>query len=290
MNNAIAADNFVRDHPYKSVKIGNKAFTYLTGGTGNTTFLIFPGSGQDALSCFDLISAFEKHYKVIAVNYDGLYSVDSFFDYIEKILHQEQSGKLIIYGLSMGGFLVQHYVRRYPSGVERIIISHAGSTRSKTIKRRVALPATILYPLTVIIPQKVLSWIFRKLMARAQAGSHDPAQLYRQFSSVEDFNMRVAVAKRSSFSMANKRYLKSLYRLGRDVEKMEELFDHADLQNWNGKILILRTDNDPLAQDDGLFAEYYPDAKVVTFHETGHLTSFIRSREMIRVIKEWLEI
>ena len=64
---------------------------YVTGGTSQTAFLIFPGSGQDALSCFDLIDYFEKEHKAIAVNYVGFYSVDSFFEYINTILEKGKS-------------------------------------------------------------------------------------------------------------------------------------------------------------------------------------------------------
>ncbi len=73
------------------------------------------------------------------------------------------------------------------------------------------------------------------------------------------------------------------------MEKNEKNFAHKDLAGWKGKILIIRTDNDPLAQDDGVFKKYYPEAKVVTFKETGHLTPFIRFEEMAEEIGSFIK-
>lgn len=59
------------------------------------------------------------------------------------------------------------------------------------------------------------------------------------------------------------------------MEKKEKHFTSRDLSDWKGKLLIIRTDNDPLAQDDGVFKRYYPTARVISFNETGHLTPFL---------------
>jgi hypothetical protein len=72
------------------------------------------------------------------------------------------------------------------------------------------------------------------------------------------------------------------------MERQEKHFKPGDLRDWIGKILIIRTDNDPLAQDDGVFEEYYPTAQVYTFYKTGHLTPFIQTEQMVKVIKDFL--
>lgn len=281
-------DNFISSHKPKQIVNEGENKSYLVGGSSKKGFLIFPGSGQDALSCFDLIDAFEKDYKAIAVNYDGFYSVESFFEYINKILEQEKVTSTVLYGLSIGGFLAQHYVRKYGHKVERLIISHAGTTRSKTIIRRVAIPGKIIYPILPLIPQKILNNFLKRLAGRVQSGDSNFVRLYEKYSSPDNLQTRMEFARKSSFSMANKSYLKSVYKLGIDMERLEKRFTNHDLDNWHGKILIIRTDNDPLAQDDGVFKEYYPTAKVVTFYKTGHLTPFIRFEEMVNVIKKFL--
>lgn len=282
-------EKFIKSHQPRFVTFDNQKWEYLVGGKSNTAFLIFPGSGQDALSCFDLIGVFEKKYKAIAVNYQGFYSVETFFNYVNAILKKERVVKVVLYGLSLGGFLAQHFLRRYPYLVDELILSHTGSTKSKTIIRKVAIPGKILFTFLPILPQTLLNKLFKPVAGRVQSGNSDWMQLYKKYSSKENLEQRLDFANRSPFSMMNKIYLKSVYRLGLDLEKLEKKFSNSDLEKWQGKILIIRTDNDPLAQDDGMFKKYYPNAKVVTFHHTGHLTPFIQFEKMTDEIKRFLE-
>lgn len=273
-------NDFLNNHPVKRAGVGE----YIVGGKDKTAFLIFPGSGQDALSCFDLVNEFEKKYKAIAVSYGGFYSLDSFFKFVNNVLEKENANKVILYGLSLGGFLAQHYVRRFPSKVTMLVLSHAASTKSKTVIRNVIRPGKLLYKLIPFIPQWFLNKIFVPVAGRVQSGKSNVLSLYERYSSKENLDRRTEFAKRTIFSMIDKNYLKTVYSLGTEMEILEDKFKPRDLEAWKGKILILRTDNDPLAQDDGMFKKYYPQAKVVTFEKTGHLTPFIRFGEMARTI------
>jgi len=89
--------------------------------------------------------------------------------------------------------------------------------------------------------------------------------------------------------MADKKYLHSIYDLGMDMKNLESKFTSKDLLKWRGTILIMRTDNDHLAKDDGLFKEYYPKAKVTIFKNTGHLTPFIQTEKIIQSIEDFIQ-
>jgi pimeloyl-ACP methyl ester carboxylesterase len=282
-------DTFITSHQPKPVIIDGHEKYYVVGGKGKTAFLIFPGSGQDALSCYDLVDEFEKEYKVIAVNYDDIYSVESFFEYIQAILKQERVEKVILYGLSLGGFLAQHYVRRYKESVKFLILSHCGTTKSKTIIRQIVIPGKILYFFIPIIPQKVLNALFKPLAGRVQTGKSHVRKLYHKHASKENLERRYDFARKTTFSFIDKNYIRTLYQIGTDMERLEKNFTSSDLQDWKGKMLILRTDNDPLTQDDGMFLVYYPEASVVTFGITGHLTPFIQFEKMVEEIHHFLQ-
>ena len=113
-------------------------------------------------------------------------------------------------------------------------------------------------------------------------------EIYNKFSTKDNLERRFEFAKITAFSMIDKNYIKSIYYLGTDMERLEKKFKSNDLNDWPGEILIIRTDNDPLAQDDGMFREYYPNAEVYTFHGSGHLTPFVRFEELAQVINEFL--
>lgn len=279
---------FIKNHPTKSIETNDSKREYIIGGKGEIGFLIFPGSGQDAVSCYDLIDAFEDKYKVIAINYDRIYSLEDFCTYVNGILAKENVTSVVLYGLSLGGFLAQHYVRKYPNIVQSLIISHSGSTKSKTIQNKVAKPGKLIYKFVPIIPQFVLNFFFKPIAGRVQAGQSNIIDLYKKHSTKENLDRRSVFSKNTSFSLIDKNYLKTVYSLGIEMEKAENIFTQNDLKNWEGKILVIRTDNDPLAQDDGMFKIYYPEAKVVSFQETGHLTPFIKFEKMVREINAFL--
>jgi pimeloyl-ACP methyl ester carboxylesterase len=280
--------NFVNNHQPKYVIVNGQKRKYLTGGGGKIGFLVLPGSGQDALSCFDLIDKFENKYKVIAINYTGLTSLGNFYTYVNLILKKEKIEKIVLYGMSLGGFLAQHYIRKFPNNVTALILSHTGSTKSKTIKNKVSIPGKILYKFIPLIPQFVLDYFFNLIAGKVQTGQSNISQLYKKYSSQQNLERRKIFIKNSTFSLINKEYLKTVYLLGVKMEKVEKKFSNNDLKNWKGKILIIKTNNDPLAQDNGMFKYYYPNASVYTFEKTGHLTPFIQFAKMVQVIEKFL--
>ncbi|MEK7577609.1 MAG: alpha/beta hydrolase [Patescibacteria group bacterium] len=281
-------DAFIKKHPTRTIVVGNNKRSYLVGGKGATALFILPGSGQDALSCFDLIDAFETKYKVIAINYDHLRKMQEFYDYVNVILKTEHIKTLYLYGLSVGGFLAQHYVRQYKDNVSKVIISHAGTTRSKTIINKVAIPGKILHFFLPIIPITLFRNLLTKIEGRVQSGQKDIKKLYSKYATREYLERRMQLFKKTGVNFLTRDYIESIYHLGIDMEKKEKHFTSRDLSDWKGKLLIIRTDNDPLAQDDGVFKRYYPTARVISFNETGHLTPFFRFDEMTQKIQNFL--
>jgi pimeloyl-ACP methyl ester carboxylesterase len=281
-------DKFIQDHPIQKIIVDDKVRKYIVGGSGDITLLVLPGSGQDGLSCYDLVDRFEKKYEVIAIYYDNLRSLQEFYDYINSILEKEKVKTLCIYGLSLGGFLAQHYVRKFKNKVSKLILSHTGSTKSKTVIRKVAIPGKILHFFLPILPINLFKNFLIKIGGRVQSGQKDVKKLYEKYSTKENLARRIQHFNKTGFNFLTRDYLESIYHMGIDMEKNEKFFSNNDLKDWKGKILVIRTDNDPLAQDNGMFKIYYPTAKVITYTKTGHLTPFVRFEEMANEIQKFL--
>jgi|GEM_PF-6410276 len=277
------ATDFFANHPTKKVVIGEDNFDYLVGGSGETVILVFPGAGQDAYSCWDLIDYYEKKYKVIAVNYSGLSSLEQFFRYVNKILLVEGAKKVILYGLSLGGYLAQAYIRK-PNNVDKIVLSHTGSIKSKEMKR-VKRISKVLHAFLPVLPIGAFAEkVSRKIAGKVQSGKSDIVGLYRKYGTENNLEKRRMFGEKLKSPLFDKAYLRSIYRLGMDTVKDELGWRSLDRKN----ILVIRSDNDPLAQDAGAFKAYYPNAKVYTFKETGHLTPFIQFETMVKVIDKFL--
>lgn len=281
-------DRFIKEHPVRKLKINNTIGNYIVGGKSNIGFIIFPGGGQDMYSSYDLISAYENKYKVVSVSITGFHNLRDFFLFINTILEVEKIDKVIIYGLSLGGFLAQHYVRAYQDKVTKLILSHTSSTRSKALRKKVIIPGKIAHFFLPILPLNLLKFLVKKNSGKIQSGSNDVLSLWKKYSSKDNLIKRTEFINRFGLDFLNRNYLDSFYYLGIEMEREEKKWKIKDLAQWSNNILIIKTDNDPLAHDDGVLKQYYPEAKEYVFYITGHLTPFIQFEKMKKLIDDFI--
>jgi len=281
-------NDFIKKHPAKYIKINNTIGKYIVGGKQKTGLIILPGGGQDMYSSYDFIDAYEGKYKVISISINGFRKLSDFFEFINKILETEKVDKIILYGLSLGGFLAQHYIRLYQDRVLKLILSHTSSTRSKALIHRIIIPGKIAYFFLPIIPLRLLKFLVKKNSGKIQSGSDNVMNLWNKYSSKENLSKRTGFIKKFGLDFIDREYLKSFYSLGIEMEKTEKLWKQDDMVEWSKNILIIKTTNDPLAIDDGVLKQYYPKAKEFVFYKTGHLTPFIRFEEMKQIIDSFI--
>jgi len=281
-------DEFINRHPVKSLKVNNVVGKYVTGGKGSTGFLIFPGGGQDMYSSYDLIEAYEDRYKVISLSITGFSDLKTFFSFINKVFAIEKINKVIIYGLSLGGFIAQHYARANKKRVIKLILSHTATTKSKAVIKKVIIPGKIAYFFLPIVPISLLRYLVKKNAGEIQAGHLNILGLWKQYSSKTNLEKRTEFSNRFGLDFLNRKYLNSFYRLGVNMEREEKTWNMINLLEWDKNILIIKADDDPIAQDDGMLKRYYPDAIEYIFHGTGHLTPFIQFEKMKKIIDDYI--
>jgi len=281
-------DEFIKKHPIKKFRVNNVSGKYIIGGKNNIGFLIFPGGGQDIYSSYDLIKAYENKYKVISLSITGFSDLKTFFAFINKILYIEKIDKIIVYGLSLGGFIAQHYTKAHQKKVIKLILSHTATTKSKHIIKKIIIPGKIAHFLLPIIPLSFFRYLVKKNVGKIQAGHSNILTLWKKYSSKINFDKRREFTNYFGLDLLNRKYLNSFYRLGIEMEKQEKTWNTNTLGNWSINILIIKASDDPLAQDDGMLKKYYPQAKEYIFCGTGHLTPFIQSKKMIEKINTFL--
>jgi pimeloyl-ACP methyl ester carboxylesterase len=67
-------------------------------------------------------------------------------------------------------------------------------------------------------------------------------------------------------------------------------FTSDDLREWNGKILIIGSDDDPAitARDRALLRSTYPQAQMHTFRDAGHASSILKREEVFLITRSFL--
>lgn len=281
-------DKFIEEHPIKILRIDNIAGKYVLGGKSSVGFLIFSGGGQDMYSSYDLIEAYEDKYKVISLSITGFSDLKTFFTFINRILEKEKINKVIVYGLSLGGFIAQHYVKSNREKVTKLILSHTATTKSKPVIKKVIIPGKILYFFLPIVPLKLFRYLVKKNAGRIQAGHSNILDLWKKYASKSCLEKRAEFSNRFGLDFLNREYLNSFYRLGVDMEKEEKKWNKDIFPNWSKNVFIIKAADDPLAQDDGMLKKYYPKAKEFIFNGTGHLTPFIQSEKLIKEITDFI--
>jgi len=275
------SNKFYSNHPIKRANIRNAQWEYICSGKGNIGFLIFPGALQTAQSNFNFIKTFEKEYKVIAFTVNNVDSIEEFCFAINKILAEEKINKIILYGLSLGGLLAQSYTRRNREKVKALIISHACAPTSKIFFRKIIIPFKIVKYLFPFIPSFLVKNFAKKFTGKIQG-----SQIKTINFDTETLTLYKIFSKECFNEYLNKQTVKTIINLS--LEFYCEKFTAKDLEDWKGKILILRTDNDPLMQDEGEFKKIYPRADIITFTKSGHLTFYYQFEKMVRVISDFL--
>lgn len=266
-------------YPLKYIKIRGKSWEYIIKGSGKKTLLLLPGGGQTAQSNFQLIQAFEKKYTVVSPTIYNVDFIEEFCFAINTILKKEKKKKVILYGLSIGGMMAQSYAKRNKQRVTALIISHSPAPKSRTYRKSVLTPLLALSIFLPVLPIRLIRFLMKRYALMYQGGKGISNSL--QFDNklkffVHDFYTRAL----------SKRLLYTWIRL--HIQFSEENFYLSDFSFLKHSILILRTDNDYLAQDDGEFKKIYPSAKVVTFHGTGHMTFQFQFNKMITSINKFL--
>jgi hypothetical protein len=167
-----------------------------------------------------------------------------------------------------------------------LILSHTGSVKSPSIRKSVIRPLKYITPFVKYVPPKLFKFILKKVMVRAQLRNQNVLDLYAKYAHPYITERTIEYGKRFENPLSDRFFIQSITHLGLDMEK-EEL-SHEFIRNDSNQILIFRTENDPLAQDNGLLKTYYPHSTEHIFHETGHLTPFIQADKYMKIIDEFI--
>lgn len=246
---------------------------YSICGSGDEVALILTGGLRGSVPN-DFMQLLSKRYRVIAPDYPPVHGIDGLIRGMAAILEYEQAGRTHLLGASLGGAIAQCFVRQYPQRIASMVLANT----SGPVRWAAPLMTCIRYALYVI-PFPVLKPL-AKWGALRLIRSNAPEQRSRVEATLEerlDRDLTKAV----------------LITLVRRLEEYHRrTFTSADLEDWEGRVLIIESDDDP-----GVPRRYreqlkhlYPRATVHTFQGGGHAPSSSHREELVAVIKQFMKI
>jgi pimeloyl-ACP methyl ester carboxylesterase len=263
-------------HPYKQLTIGDTKWEYISCGKGEQPLLLLPGALSIGESTFSIITALENEYRIIAPSYALSLSMTGLCAGLAHILEAETLDRCHVLGGSYGGLVAQHFVRQYPDKVCSLTLSHTfvlNPSHKKLFwfagKLFPALPQSLFVPLLKLRLNKML-------LSKLRATNHPETELWRAY-----LNEAIAVGLLKEVFLHQNKCLLDLAR--------QPQFTPGDLKEWNGKVLIIESDDDPAiaARDRAALRSTYPQAQVHTFRDAGHASSILKRQEVVSLIRRF---
>ncbi len=230
------------------------AVLWLTGALGVGEFAFLPALRIGA------------DFRVLVPDYPAVSSMDRMADGLAALLDAEGLGAVHVIGGSFGGMVAQHFVRRFPERVRSLVLSHT------TVPDPSYFRAGLMRAVSLLIPERP----YRALFSRRLRGSFLGADPF--WVSYFDSTMK-SLTKNDLVS-----------RVTLASEFLQSHLRPADLEGWEGRVLIMSGEDDPLMPhaSHAALRRLYPTASAHTFFGMGHSAAILQPEEYVDVIRHYL--
>jgi pimeloyl-ACP methyl ester carboxylesterase len=246
-------------HPARRLAYHGREWRYYSAGQGEAVLLLGGALGL-AEFAFQQIRLLQRHFRVLAPDYPPVASLAELTDGLLALLDTEDIRSAHVVGGSFGGLAAQVLVRRAPTRVASLALSHTGAPDGR--RRRAAR-------IVALLPPPLLRAALKARLGRTLAATDPFWQRY--FDRAADRLSRTDILSR--------------IRLQAEFSA-EAGYRPEDLRDWPGRVLVVEAADDPLippAAQQRLRA-LYPSAQVHQFRGTGHAAALLRPEEYASVL------
>jgi pimeloyl-ACP methyl ester carboxylesterase len=265
-------ERFRAGHRVTRRQVDGACWEYIASGQGPETIVMLPGALGDAETSFQYITAFEPHYRVLALTYPpSLSRVVDVTGGIAGLMDAEGIERAHLIGGSFSGMLAQCFVREYPARLTRLILSHTG------VPSRARLRSSELYLRVILARSLGAVRLFARLANHAAFLDGTTEHLFWRAY----FDRTIASISRAELAMR--------VRLVVDFDQNYR-FAVEDLREWCGQMLIVDSESDRyIAPAERLaLRSLYPHARVCSLEGTGHSGTLESAERYIRLYGEFL--
>jgi pimeloyl-ACP methyl ester carboxylesterase len=263
---------FRSTHPYKKLTVNSVQWEYICCGTGEPVVLLPGGGFRLGETWLHLIAALESQYRIISPTYPAVPTMAARVKGISALVQSETTDSVHMLGWSLGGWTAQCFVHQHPDTVKTLILSNTSTPDS--MSQLVLRAAPILLP---VYPMRIFQMGLQKSMMVLLKSSGAEYEFWKAFT--EDISL-----KTTKDDILNERKAMLDY-----VSNYQ--FSRNDLADWQGRILIIESDNDSAFKrpEREALKALYPQADVHTFCNSGHSPHYDTPAEYIAVVKDFLK-
>jgi len=240
---------FRAEHPAKPLKVNGAAWEYAAFGKGQETIIFLHGMTGAYDIWWQQMQGLQDNYRVIAVTYPAVDSLEELSDGVLAILDAEGVKQPHIVGTSLGGYLAQYLVAHHPDRILSVVFSNTFPPNDLIAEKNKAVGAVLPF-----LPE----WLVINVLRSSFAKSVYPASGNDELTLA--FLMEIGAGRMSKGQVVGRFHC------------VVQPFIAPDLGALKIPVLIVEADNDPLVEKvlREQLKSTYPTAEVRTFSGVGH--------------------
>ena len=256
--------DFRKNNPLKTININNFAWNYISLGEATETILFLHGMTGAYDIWWQQIEALKSDYRIISVSYPAVDSLEELSQGVLQILQAENIAKVKVLGSSLGGYLAQYLLAKYPQIITQAVFANSFPPNQIIIQKNKKLGALLPY-----LPP----WLILKTLRK---NFHE-----KVYPSSANDELTLAYMLEQSYGRMSKAQVIGRFRA------VVEYF--APSTEPNIPIMIIEADNDPLVEEQlrEKIKKTYPTAIVHTMHDVGHFPYLNRAEEYTSYLKDF---
>lgn len=258
-----------RAYPIKSITHQNKDWEYIAIGNGQKHLLFLHGMGGASDIWFQQIAKLKEDFHIISLTMPTVNSLEDATDGIIQILDEENIKQVNLIGTSMGGYIGQYFLNKYPTRLKKIVLGNTfppnGFYRKQNGKMRKIVP---------YLPEWLVMKNFRKNAAANVVSASENSELVKAY-----------LMEQYSGLMSKQQFM----------GRFDMVLEHFDMKNDAIKRsipkLIIESNNDPLVNQNlrNQLKSNFREAAVFTFADKGHFPYLNQPTEYNKVLLDFLQ-
>jgi len=266
---------FRAKHPCKEITVAGVHWEYLVGGEGADVLLFLNGGLRIAETAFAYVQLFEPHYRVVVPTYPSLWDIDEIVDGIVAILEQEEIQEVFVLGQSYGGMVAQVMVQRYPTRINKLVLSSTGPLSAPRIQRMVL---SLILAFAPMLPNRMVKNLYKKSILQILSVPESKQGFWKAYLD-EIFEDRLSKAD-----------VLSHFRTGEDSLKKYG-YNRAGIYHWSREVLVIGGEDDPVSseEDRNTIIAFYPNTTLEVVSYAGHAVVLSQPDEYLARVKGFFD-